>query len=34
MMMRMKAFKEREAEDLHKCRMEAQADALANGGNK
>ncbi|MBQ1196993.1 MAG: sulfide/dihydroorotate dehydrogenase-like FAD/NAD-binding protein [Spirochaetaceae bacterium] len=34
MMMRMKAFKEREAEDLHKCRMEAQADALANGGTK
>ena len=34
MMMRMNAFKEREAEDLHKCRMEAQADALANGGNK
>ena len=34
MMMRMKSFKEREAEDLHKCRMEAQADALANGGNK
>ena len=34
MMMRMKAFKEREVEDLHKCRMEAQADALANGGNK
>lgn len=34
MMMRMKAFKEREAEDLHKCRMEAQADSLANGGNK
>ena len=34
MMMRMKAFKEREAEDLHKCRMESQADALPNGGNK
>lgn len=34
MMMRMKAFKDREAEDMHKCRMEAQADLLANGGNK
>lgn len=34
MMMRMKAFKDREAEDMHKCRMEAQADSLANGGNK
>ena len=31
MMMRMKSFKEREAEDLHKCRMEAQADAIAKG---
>ncbi len=28
MMMRMKSFKEREAEDNHKCRMMAQADAL------
>ena len=34
MMMRVKAFKDREAEDMHKCRMEAQADSLANGGNK
>ncbi|MCQ2982677.1 MAG: sulfide/dihydroorotate dehydrogenase-like FAD/NAD-binding protein [Treponemataceae bacterium] len=34
MMMRMKSFKEREQEDAHKCRMEAQAEALANGGNK
>ena len=33
MMMRMKSFKEREAEDLHKCRMEAQADAIAKGAN-
>jgi len=31
MMMRMKSFKDREAEDLHKCRMEAQADAIAKG---
>jgi ferredoxin--NADP+ reductase len=29
MMMRMKSFKERETEDFHKCRMEAQADSLA-----
>jgi len=29
MMMRMKSFKEREQEDNHKCRMQAQADALA-----
>ena len=28
MMMRMKSYKEREAEDNHKCRMQAQADAL------
>jgi len=28
MMMRMKSFKERETEDNHKCRMQAQADAL------
>ncbi len=28
MMMRMKSYKEREAEDNHKCRMMAQADAL------
>ena len=31
MMMRMKSFKDREAEDLHKCRMETQADAIAKG---
>ncbi|MCR5613316.1 sulfide/dihydroorotate dehydrogenase-like FAD/NAD-binding protein [Treponema sp.] len=30
MMMRMKSFKEREQADDHKCRMMAQADALAN----
>ncbi|MBE6350647.1 MAG: sulfide/dihydroorotate dehydrogenase-like FAD/NAD-binding protein [Spirochaetaceae bacterium] len=29
MMLRMKAFKEREQEDLHKCRMQMQADKLA-----
>lgn len=29
MMMRMKAFKDRETEDFHKCKMEAQADALS-----
>lgn len=34
MMMRMKAFKDREAEDLHKCRMEAQAEKLAGEGAK
>ena len=34
MMMRMKAFKDREAEDLHKCRMEAQAKKLAAEGAK
>lgn len=28
MMMRMKSFKDREQEDLHKCKMQAQADAL------
>ena len=28
MMMRMKSYKEREVEDNHKCRMQAQADAL------
>ncbi len=28
MMMRMKAFKEQEAEDFHKCKMEAQAASL------
>lgn len=31
MMMRMKAFKVREQEDAHKCRMQMQADALAGG---
>ncbi|MBO8457409.1 MAG: sulfide/dihydroorotate dehydrogenase-like FAD/NAD-binding protein [Spirochaetes bacterium] len=34
MMMRMKAFKDREAEDLHKCRMETQAEKLAAEGAK
>lgn len=34
MMMRMKAFKDQEAEDLHKCRMEAQAEKLAAEGAK
>ncbi|MCQ2580086.1 MAG: sulfide/dihydroorotate dehydrogenase-like FAD/NAD-binding protein [Treponemataceae bacterium] len=34
MMMRMKSFKERETEDFHKCKMEAQADALAAGEKK
>ena len=29
MMMRMKSFKEREQEDHHKCRMQAEADKLA-----
>lgn len=29
MMMRMKSFKERETEDNHKCRMQAEADKLA-----
>ena len=28
-MMRMKSFKAREAEDFHKCKLQAQADALA-----
>lgn len=31
MMMRMKSFKPREQEDFHKCRLQAQADALAAG---
>lgn len=31
MMMRMKSFKERETEDFHKCKLQAQADALAAG---
>jgi len=30
MMMRMKSYKERETEDMHKCRAQAQADALSN----
>lgn len=30
MMMRMKSFKERETEDFHKCKMEAQAAKLEN----
>ncbi len=29
MMMRMRAFKEQETEDFHKCKMEAQADSLS-----
>lgn len=29
MMMRMKSFKSRETEDFHKCKMQAQADALS-----
>ncbi|MBQ0002256.1 MAG: sulfide/dihydroorotate dehydrogenase-like FAD/NAD-binding protein [Treponema sp.] len=29
MMMRMKSFKPRETEDFHKCKMQAQADALS-----
>lgn len=29
MMMRMKSFKTRETEDFHKCKLQAQADALA-----
>lgn len=31
MMMRMKAFKNREQEDMHKCRMQLQADSPAGG---
>lgn len=30
MMMRMKSFKNRETEDFHKCKLQAQADALEN----
>ena len=30
MMMRMKSYKNKEQEDFHKCRLQAQADALAN----
>ena len=29
MMMRMKSFKDRETEDFHKCKLQAQADSLA-----
>jgi ferredoxin--NADP+ reductase len=29
MMMRMKSYKAKEQEDFHKCRLQAQADALA-----
>ena len=32
MMLRMKSYKTREQEDYHKCRLEAQADALASQG--
>jgi len=32
MMMRMKAYKERETEDFHKCKMQAAADNLVNKG--
>ncbi|MBO5137500.1 MAG: sulfide/dihydroorotate dehydrogenase-like FAD/NAD-binding protein [Spirochaetaceae bacterium] len=31
MMLRMKAFKNREQEDMHKCRMQLQADSLKGG---
>lgn len=34
MMLRMRSFKSREQEDLHKCRMEAQAEAIAAGGGR
>ncbi len=34
MMLRMRSFKRREEKDMHKCRMEAQADAIAAGGGK
>lgn len=33
MMLRMKSYKDREAEDFHKCKMQAQADAIAKGAN-
>ena len=29
MMMRMKSFKDRETEDFHKCKLQAEADKLA-----
>lgn len=34
MMLRMRSFKRREQDDMHKCRMEAQAEAIAAGGGK
>lgn len=34
MMLRMRSFKGREQEDMHKCRMEAHAEAIAAGGGK
>lgn len=34
MMLRMRSFKSREQDDMHKCRMEAQAEAIAAGGEK
>lgn len=34
MMLRMKSFKPQEQEAFHKCRMEAQAEALAAGGKQ
>lgn len=34
MMLRMRSFKRREEKDMHRCRMEAQADAIASGGGK
>ena len=34
MMLRMRSFKGREQEDLHRCRMEDQAEAIAAGGGK
>ncbi len=34
MMLRMRSFKGREQKDMHKCRMEAQADTIASGGGK
>lgn len=34
MMLRMRSFKSREQDDMHKCRMEAQAEAIAAGGAK
>lgn len=34
MMLRMRSFKGREQDDMHKCRMESQADSIATGGEK